>query len=218
MYFSSKGYLLLTILLFVLQYLHVNDTERPGGNLIFAIVQPSFNTSSVTYRIVGDNSSVSAVFDALVANCSVANSTSAKQAFTPSPSTWPLPEQVIQYYRASSFALSLDGYNNTAALSSNMPASNSSAPVPLSQDTPLPSGLNTTFLQCLNTTIAASVPLVDNPSHKLPAGEIVQLVFYGIAGLFILAGLAFQLKECYKKRKERKAKSVESPRLIGVGD
>ena len=37
-----------------------------------AIVRPSYNTSSVTYRLLGDNSSVSTVFAALVANCSVA--------------------------------------------------------------------------------------------------------------------------------------------------
>ncbi|KAH8116893.1 hypothetical protein DFH11DRAFT_1823992 [Phellopilus nigrolimitatus] len=157
------------------EYLNVNDTERPGGNLVTAIVQPSYNTSSVTYRIVGDNASVTTVFDALVANCSVANSSSAISAFRPSPSSWPVPEQIVQYYRASSLALSLDGYNNTASLLSNMPASNTSAPVQLA-DTPLPGTLNMTFLECVNATTGSSAPLVDVKSHRLSEAAITGIV------------------------------------------
>lgn len=48
--------------------------------------------------------------------------------------------------------LTLDGYNNTAALSDN-------ASLP---DTPLPTWVNQPFLDCLNQTIGAAVPLVDN--------------------------------------------------------
>jgi len=58
---------------------------------------------------------------------------------------------VIQYYRASSVALSLDGYNNTAALSE----------VGGGEDIPLPSGIHMPLLECMNTTIANEVPLVD---------------------------------------------------------
>lgn len=159
-----------------------------------AIIQPSYNTSLVTYRILGDSSSVLSVLIALIANCSVANSSSSISAYTPSPSTWPLPEQIIQYYRASSFSLSLDGYNNTAALPSNMPASNSSAPIPLDQDTPLPSGLNTTFLTCVNTTIGASVPLMDPAEkHGLSSGTIGLIVFFSIVGAKAIAWIIYWL-------------------------
>lgn len=158
---------------------------RPGGALVEGIIQPSWNESSVTYRIIGDTVSVTAVFDALVANCSVGNSSAGIASFSPSPTTWPLPEQIIQYYRASSFALSLDGYNNTAALPSNMPASNSSAPNTLT-DTPLPSGLNMTFLQCVNLTIGASVPLVEPQSHKLSSAAIGGIVSGSIIGIIVL--------------------------------
>lgn len=158
---------------------------RPGGALVEAIVQPEWNTSSITYRIIGDNTSVTAVFDAIVANCSVANSSTSIAAFNPSPLTYPLPEQIIQYYRSSSLALSLDGYNNTAALASNMPTSNSSAPNNI-PDTPLPSNLNMTFLACINQTTAASVPLVDVQSHKLSSGAIGGIIAGSIIGIFVL--------------------------------
>lgn len=191
----------------VIQYLNANETERPGGNLVLAIVQPSWNTS-ITYRLLGDNNSVTAVFDALVANCSVVNSSSAIAAYSPSPDTWPLPEQVIQYYRGSTFALSLDGYNNTAALPANMPADNNTAPLPLSQDSPLPAGLNDTFLVCVNTTVGASVPLMDvgNPG---PSGRLIGEVVGGT----MLGFVVFLCCLCACCRTERKPRKAEMNRI-----
>ncbi|KAL5532705.1 hypothetical protein ACEPAF_4479 [Sanghuangporus sanghuang] len=187
---------------------YLNATDRPGGNLVTALVNPSYNTSSVTYRLVGDDSSVVAVFDALVANCSVANSSSVFSTFTPSNSVWPLPEQVVQYYRASSFALSLDGYNNTVALPANAPASNNSKPVEMA-DTPLPSGLNMTFLSCVNYTVGASVPLVETPKKGLSSGQIATIVGASIAGLFLLITTFCCLRGCLKRsRKDKKKKKI----------
>lgn len=65
----------------------------------------------------------------------------------------PNPEQAIQYYRASSVVLTLDGYNDTTAL-------NASAG-PDDPHTPLPTWVNSSMLDCLNQTIGAAVPLVD---------------------------------------------------------
>lgn len=191
------------------QYLNINETQRPGGNLVSAIVHPSWNTS-VTYRLLGDNNSVTAVFDALVANCSVVNSSSAITVYTPSPMTWPLPEQIIQYYRASTFALSLDGYNNTASLPANMPANNDTAPWPLSQDSPLPAGLNSTFLVCVNTTIGASVPLIDVESHKLSAGQIIEIVGLSIQGIIVLSCILCWISSCCRKRRAKKETKATS--------
>lgn len=56
----------------------------------------------------------------------------------------------MQYYRASSVALTWDGYNNTAVFSSN-----ASTP-----DVPLPTDLDRVLLKCLNETIGNNVPLV----------------------------------------------------------
>jgi hypothetical protein len=57
----------------------------------------------------------------------------------------------VEYYRASSVVLTLDGYNDTAALSNDTNA----------VDTPLPTNIDTTLLDCLNQTIGLSVPLID---------------------------------------------------------
>lgn len=122
--------------------------------------------------------------------------------------TWPLPEQIIQYYRASTFALSLDGYNNTASLPANMPANNDTAPWPLSQDSPLPAGLNSTFLVCVNTTIGASVPLIDVESHKLSAGQIVEIVGLSIQGIIVLSCILCWISSCCRKRRARKDKKA----------
>ncbi|KLO09530.1 hypothetical protein SCHPADRAFT_857801 [Schizopora paradoxa] len=203
------------------EYANVNDTDRPGGNLVAAIVQPSNNTSSVTYRLLGDNSSVSAVFAALVANCSIANNTDGIYAFSPSSTTntsvWPLPEQVIQWYRASTFALSLDGYNDTASLASNAPASNSSTGYTRLADTPLPDGLNTTFLECVNYTTGASVPLVNKPSDSLKAWQIVLIVLGSLFAAVIIGGLLIGYcgtirKSCVSRWRRRKSRKIARER------
>lgn len=73
---------------------------------------------------------------------------------------YPLPEQAIQYYRASSVVLTLDGYNNTAVFASNGTISNATSswnPTPL----PILSDMDQNLLGCLNGTIGEAVPLVD---------------------------------------------------------
>jgi len=84
----------------------------------------------------------------------------------------------VQYYRASSVVLTLDGYNNTAALSNDTNATN----------TPLPASVNTTFLDCLNQTIGAAVPLIDasarlwgQPAHGMGMMSVIWLMWYLVA-------------------------------------
>ncbi|TDL24749.1 hypothetical protein BD410DRAFT_718553 [Rickenella mellea] len=167
------------------EYRNVSATSRPGGQVVEAVVQPLNDTSGVTYRIVGDDSSVTAVYAALATNCSIANPTITNTTVAPfNPGTYPQPEQVIQWYRASSFALSLDSYNNSAALFSNMPLSSNQSALPLSSDTPLPAGQNSTFLKCLNTTIAASVPL--RSVEGLSGNAIAYLVICSLAAPLVL--------------------------------
>jgi len=135
-------------------YLHNNEygnpdnSSRPGGPLYQApLMELNDNT---TYHLVADDSSISAILNALRTNCTLSSSPS-PITFNPQNTSQPQPEQVIQYYRSSSIALTLDGYNNSAT------SSNDSNAV----DTPLPSGLNSTFLDCINQTIAASAPIED---------------------------------------------------------
>ncbi|EJD46887.1 hypothetical protein AURDEDRAFT_184133 [Auricularia subglabra TFB-10046 SS5] len=138
-------------------YLHDNEfgtptnSTRPGGALVqVAIVAPPPTSSA--YHVIADNSTAAALIGTITESCGadIANKPLRSKPFTGSPDD-PRPESAIQYYRASSVVLTLDGYNNTAALGDD-------AKLP---DTPLPTGINTTFMDCLNRTIGASVPLVD---------------------------------------------------------
>ena len=79
------------------------------------------------------------------------------------------PNQVVQYYRASSVALTLDEYNNSATFSSNQNTI----------DTPLPSNIDTTLLNCLNQTIALSVPLADGVPPFLAVPSVPVFVLLG---------------------------------------
>ena len=121
------------------------------------------NTQSTKFYLVADNDTATAMVPILQGNCSSLLDSSVSNTPVPyslSDPNSPKPEEAIQYYRASSVALMLEGYNNTAQLSDN-----TSLP-----DTPLPTNINTTLLTCLNETIGAALPLVDaaNPAAWNP--------------------------------------------------
>lgn len=101
------------------------------------------------------------------------SNTSNPSSYNSSDPTTPQPESAIGYYRASSVVLTLVGYNNSAALSSDPNATN----------TPIPSGIDTTLENCLNQTIGAAVPLIDG-AHS---------VRFESMGLLLLIIIAFQL-------------------------
>jgi hypothetical protein len=156
------------------------------------------------------------VLDALVANCSVQNTASAIATFDRNaPIATVAPEQVVQWYRASSFALSLDTYNNTAALPSNAPVSNTST-LPTMSDTALPAGLNLTFLACLNATTALAVPLVA-PTAKFSHAEIAGIVIGAVVGLVcLLVALSFCVRSIRRSRSNSLASAqVPFARLFG---
>ena len=102
------------------------------------------------FRIVSDNNTVVELIDQINTNCSSRLTTTSTTAAAFSLDLVK-PEQIVQYYRASSVALTVDGYNNSAVFSSD-----ENAP-----QTPLPSVLDTSLLECLNATIGNAVPLVD---------------------------------------------------------
>ncbi|KAJ6586467.1 hypothetical protein DFH09DRAFT_1143452 [Mycena vulgaris] len=120
------------------------------------------NSTNTTFRVSADNDTVTDLMADISANCSSFLVPSSVNVTRPMPFNLSAPdaqkpEQVVQYYRASSVALSLDGYNNTAVFM----AENSTA------DTPLPTGIDTNLLVCLNTTIGLAVPLVDGAPSAL---------------------------------------------------
>ncbi|KAH9887957.1 hypothetical protein C8Q73DRAFT_195361 [Cubamyces lactineus] len=155
------------------EYGDPNNSSRPGGALMQAAFSSNSTNSTSVFHVVADNSSLRSLIGSIEANCSIAsNSSTSPVAFNGSASD-PKPEQAIQYYRASSVVLTLDGYNDTAALTNdtNAPAA------------PLPSNVDRTLLNCLNQTIGAAVPLFDdsttsgtNPS-LVPNLSLVGLVY-----------------------------------------
>ena len=165
-----------------LQYGSPDNSSRPGGPLEIAQFQ-SKNTGS-TFHVLSDKSTVSSLIVSVKANCSSdLNATGTSSSPTPftNLSALPLPEQALQYYRASSVVLTLDGYNDTDVLNGTQIPS-ASAPA-----APLPNGTDTTLLTCLNETIGRAVPLVDAGVRSGPPS------MYGLVLVWVLAGVARSL-------------------------
>lgn len=158
------------------QYGPGKNSSRPGGNMTTVRIQSSFwtNVANIATRsdnssapslyafdLVGDETSLRSVLDVLVSSsCDVSNLTVVPYDGT--NTSQPRPESAVQYFRSSSFALTMNGYNNTASLPSNQPADNSTAPLNI-PDTPLPTNhTDMTFLACVNTTIGESLPILDS--------------------------------------------------------
>jgi hypothetical protein len=150
--------------------------ERQSNNSTNSTTPTQVNNATASYYIVGDADTVAAVMKELVKSCSVVNAAgvtvnvctfhisfvSTNSFETQEANSTVHFEQAVQFYRASSFMLALTSYNNTASLPSKAPAdSNADAP-PTSADTPLPAGTDMNFLNCLNRTIGASIPIMDS--------------------------------------------------------
>ena len=123
-------------------------------------MQATFSSpsSNSTFHIIADNSTAVSLISSIRSSCSgkFNNSTSST---SPSPygnsTSDPRPESAVQYFRASSVVLTLDGYNNTAALSSDADGdANSTAAA-----TALPYWVDMHLLSCLTSTIGQAVPL-----------------------------------------------------------
>ncbi|KAF8079352.1 hypothetical protein FPV67DRAFT_113436 [Lyophyllum atratum] len=136
-------------------YLHASteyglssNNERPGDFLVTAAF--GSNVTGNVYRILADNATATYLIPRVAVSClSFLNFTSVVPIIYPSI-PYPHPEQAVQYYRASSIALSLDGYNNTADF-----LREGAPPIPL----PGISIYDPTLV-CLNKTIGRSALLV----------------------------------------------------------
>ncbi|KAL1674519.1 hypothetical protein EV122DRAFT_293377 [Schizophyllum commune] len=130
------------------EYGSPDNSSRPGG----AQTTVSFASASgnTTLWVVADNTTTTSLIDEVYSKCASSLSNSTLRTVTAYTNN-PPAESIVQYYRASSVALALDGYNDTAALSND---DNATA-------TPLPEWRDTNMLNCVNTTIGAVVPLVN---------------------------------------------------------
>jgi hypothetical protein len=131
---------------------------------VSAVMRRDNSSSSPTiypFNLVGDEDSVRSVLDVLVSSdCDVANLTVVP--YSSANTSQPRPENVVQYYRASSFALTLNGYNNTVELPSNMPSNNNTAPPNIANAPLLANHTDLNFLACINSTIEESLPIMDS--------------------------------------------------------
>lgn len=138
------------------------------------------NSTNTTFYLLADNSTVSSLITTIDTNCSSHLSSSSSTTaivYNSSDPNAPQPPQAVQYYRASSVVLTLDGYNDTAVLGSD-------ASIP---DTPLPTNIDTTLLDCVNQTIGLSVPLIDAAGARWTAAPAIGLfwVFWLLVGNMI---------------------------------
>ena len=141
-----------------------NNDTRPGGTLQTWTLVPTWGLEdqSVTngsivppagnaFALYGDYNSVNDLVPILATNCSA--SMSYGQNITADPF------QVVQYYRGDSFSLLLNGYNNSLPLI-EVP-SEQNFTIPDAQPAALPSAVNQTYLECLNSTIGQYIGLID---------------------------------------------------------
>ncbi|KAG8926708.1 hypothetical protein FRC02_008723 [Tulasnella sp. 418] len=183
---------------------HYNET-RPGGKMHQAQItsnawggnskrhlqgRQANPNATAPYTILADYESVQAVLDAVAQNCSASVTSPTPLNFDDPNSIQ--PQQMLQFYRASSFGLALNSYNNSANLVSNQPASNDSQVTDV-QDTPLPVGTDLNFLACINATIGESVPIMD----AVDSGAMVAASFHAQASFLPLALLWFVIF-CFK--------------------
>ncbi|KAL4251392.1 hypothetical protein ABKN59_005573 [Abortiporus biennis] len=139
--------------LFNTEYGKEDNSTRLGGRMMEAAFISSQQNN--TFHVLSDNSTVLSLISSVNQHCtgSHLNPTSSSKSpivFNTSNPLEPRPEQAIQYYRASSIVLTLDGYNNTATLS------NTNGEV----DVPIPSWVDTSLMNCINSTIGQYAPLV----------------------------------------------------------
>jgi hypothetical protein len=82
-------------------YLQYNNYEnkRPGGRSATAEIKSTNPSVTETYHLLGDDSSVRAVMDALISNCSIQDTKGSIANYDPDASNRPVkPEQVVSIY------------------------------------------------------------------------------------------------------------------------
>jgi len=125
--------------------------------------------SAYRLHVVADNATIQFLHAVMVDSCTNINAnrngvikTEPRPYTTNSTAGVLVPQDAVQYYRASSVVLLLEGYNNTDAL---LAAGSGLMP-------PIPAIVSPYFLRCVNETIGTTAPLVGrgdilNPSFVL---------------------------------------------------
>lgn len=154
----------------------VADIQRPGGRLVYIELISTDkrwnNTDEERYCLIGDLDSVVSITASMVDWCHAAPKW--PSAFAPMANNSLRPENVLQYYRSSSFALAFKGYNNSFAL----PPLNASTNLFHEQSSPLPDiPQYSPFLKCINETIANALPILDGWNFPMTTAQKVEIAF-----------------------------------------
>jgi hypothetical protein len=175
------------------------ESGRPGGDQALVQLRPSADSSldsttlgpiNQTLWMIGDTQSVTALVsvladpqDTYTYGCGV-EKLSVDQFNSSSPLSPVRFENVIQWYRSSSFALAYTGYNNTYAL----PPLNQTAGLGWNDSIPHPATLiSSPFLQCINKTIIAALPILDQApaSPPISTGEVVGIIIGFVVAIIL---------------------------------
>lgn len=147
-----------------------NNDTRPGGTLQTWTLLPQWGTGTDgqasppqngsvapptgnAFALYGDYNSVTDLIPALVGNCSASPSYGQNISLAD-------PSSVVQYYRGDSFALLLEGYNNSLPVIDIESEQNFT--IPDQQPAALPGAVNQTYLNCINQTIGQYIGLIDS--------------------------------------------------------
>ncbi|KAL1739694.1 hypothetical protein HDZ31DRAFT_48959 [Schizophyllum fasciatum] len=146
------------------EYGHPDNSSRPGGAQ--TVGNFTSNSGNSTFRLLSDNATTTALIEEVNNKCSTnldAGKSSDNASTFDYTKPWaPSPGEVVQYYRASSVALMLIGYNNSAVWQDD---DNKAAD-------PLPGWVDQNLLSCINTTVGEAAPLIDNGTLQLPVPNV----------------------------------------------
>ncbi|KAG8843684.1 hypothetical protein FRC20_003768 [Serendipita sp. 405] len=155
------------------------DAIRPGGLVMHVPLRtnPShFNvTDSEVYYAIGDRDSLLLVMISYVTWCHVTPAWPSK--FDPTlPNSTVKLENVVQYFRASSFALASPAYNNTFARISNSDTMDS---------TPLPEFMEySPFRECIDHVTRSALAIMNKPPDITVVTNVI--IVFTSAGWIIL--------------------------------
>jgi len=185
---------------------------RPGGQLVQAPLRPtpaSGNYSTVeeeTYWLIGDRGSMLSMLTNMVDWCHAGPIW--PEIFEPADDAIGVagdntsqgvkfhPGNVLQYYRASTFALAHPKYNNTYAY----PPLNTSTLLTHDQSTPLNDVMKSSpWLRCINETIADALPILDMRPRYTDYKFLTPVIVIIAVGPAVLFGL----HECFYDRIRR---------------
>ena len=164
------------------------------------------------FYLIGDFSSVSVVQVELVNHC---NATSLDEPFTAftypiydgtNTTRYPEATEIIQFYRASSFALALSGFNASA-----LPEG------AVSVIDVLPDSVDRAFLQCINSTIASTIPIMDNPKRPMNSAAPSAIIIIGmictLSAITVCTWLIWRMVAAIKRRAATEAMQTQSGRV-----